>query len=109
MARSETSADNKNPSSEELAAQLEALRSEVSALATTMGEIGRTGSAALGDAARDSIHRAQSLAQDGVEAARAQAVRLEGQANDFVTRQPATALSIAAGLGFVVGMITARR
>ncbi len=108
MARSDTPT-TKNPSTEDLAEQLEALRSDVSALATTMADLGRASGARLGEAARERVERAGDLAQSGVDAARARAQQLEHQANDFVTRQPATALGIAAGVGFLVGMMTSRR
>ncbi|MBI6629415.1 DUF883 family protein [Pontibaca salina] len=108
MARTDTPT-KKDPSAEDLAEQLEALRADVSKLAATMTDMGRASGARLGEAARAHAERAGNVAQSGVDAARAQAHEWEQQANDFVTRQPATALGIAAGVGFLVGLITARR
>ena len=38
-----------------------------------------------------------------------QAAAVQGQANDFIKNQPAAALGIAAGLGFLVGLISSRK
>ncbi|WP_333685335.1 DUF883 family protein [Pontibaca methylaminivorans] len=108
MARSETSTSD-SPSSEELAKQLEELRSDMNKLTKTMGDLGRASGARLGDAARENLDRAEQLAHSGMEAARARAQQLEHQASDFVAQQPAMALGIAAGLGFLVGLMTSRR
>lgn len=108
MARTDTP-NKKDPSAEDIAEQLEALRADVSTLAATVTDMGRASGARIGEAARARVERAGDMAQSGVDAARAQAHEWEHQANDFVTRQPAAALGIAAGVGFLVGMITARR
>lgn len=89
--------------------QIETLRNDIGSLTQTMADLGR----AKGDAAAASVKSAASDARDKaadqVETARLQALELQGHANDFIRNQPATALGIAAGLGFLVGFLGARK
>ena len=55
---------------------------------------------------RDSAQaRASQLSSAGIEKTK----EAQKQAEDFVRTQPGTAIGIAAGVGFLVGLLTARR
>lgn len=93
----------------DLANQIEVLRKDLGALTQTITDLGK----AKGD---DAVALAQSKAADireratdAGETARLQALELQDQANDFVKNQPATALGIAAGIGFLVGFMGTRK
>lgn len=97
------------PSTDDLAQQIDSLRADISAIATTLGKMGR----AQGEAA---IHTARGKAQalkaegDAVyEAAAMRASEAAAQAEEAVRQRPATALGIAMGVGFLIGYLTGRK
>lgn len=87
---------------DELAEQIAALKKDIASLTDTLGSYGK----AKSDEMRQS---ARSAADDLTNAGRAKALEAQQQAEEFLKTQPGTALGIAAGLGFLVGLITARR
>ena len=89
--------------------QIEILREDLSALTQTIADLSRAKGDEAITAARDKMADARDKATDQAQAARQQAAELQGQANDFIRNQPATALGIAAGLGFLVGFMGSRR
>lgn len=100
---------NNDASPEDIADQLAVLREDLSVLTKTIADLGQ-------DAGDDALAALKSKAGDvrdkasqSADAARAQTAQLQAQANDFIRDQPAAALGIAAGLGFLVGLLGARR
>lgn len=87
---------------DELADQIALLKKDIASLTETLGSYGKAKSEEMRDNAR-------SAADDMSQAARAKAMEAQIQAEEFLKTQPGTALGIAAGLGFLVGLITARR
>jgi ElaB/YqjD/DUF883 family membrane-anchored ribosome-binding protein len=82
---------NKSTSIDDLAAQIETLKSDLSKLTHSLSDYGVAKTEAAAASARDKATEAQLHAEE------------------FVRTQPATSIGLAAGLGFLVGMITARR
>ena len=89
--------------------QMAILRDDLNSITVTLGELAQAKGADLTHAAQGRINEAKQKATEGVETARAQAAHLNDQANDFVRTQPAAALGIAAGLGFLIGMLSTRK
>ncbi|MGC1495677.1 MAG: DUF883 domain-containing protein [Sulfitobacter sp.] len=89
--------------------QMAILRDDIRSLSETIAELAQAKGGEMSQAAKDQIHAARDTANAGVDAAKVQAAQLQGQANDFVRDQPAAALGIAAGLGFLVGMLSTRK
>ncbi|NUH67009.1 DUF883 domain-containing protein [Sulfitobacter sp. S0837] len=87
---------------EELSDQITLLKKDIASLTETLGEYGKAKSEEVRDTAR-------GAAQDLSDAGRLKAMEAQKQAEEFLQTQPGTALGIAAGLGFLVGIITARR
>ncbi|NNK15922.1 MAG: DUF883 family protein [Sulfitobacter sp.] len=87
---------------EDLSNQIEILKSDISSLTDTLGEFAKAKSAEVGETAKV---KAQKVADAGRE----KALEAQLHAEDFVRTQPAAALGLAAGLGFLVGIITSRR
>jgi ElaB/YqjD/DUF883 family membrane-anchored ribosome-binding protein len=79
-----------------------ALKDDIAALTGSMSDYSKT-------KARDATDQARSAAHDYAEAGKEKAVEAQQSAEAFIRTQPATALGIAAGVGFLVGLITARR
>ena len=104
-AQSKAKAD---PTTEDLARQVEALKADISLLTESIGEYGRaTGRHYKSEAKR----RASGLRRE----AEGRADQLRHVAEDrydeieqYVRQNPATALGIAAGIGLLVGLMTRR-
>lgn len=87
---------------DELSAQIEKLKTDLSTLTTSLTEYGVGKPEAMLESAQE---KAEALKLAG----RDKAIEAQLHTEEFVKNQPATALGLAAGLGFIVGMITARR
>lgn len=87
---------------DELSAQIETLKNDLSTLTSTLSDYG------VGKA-EEVKQTAQQKAQEFKSAGRDKAIEAQLHTEEFVKTQPATALGLAAGLGFLVGMITSRR
>ena len=109
MARPAELTSLKDATTEELAGQIEAIRADIASLTQTIAAIGKAKGAELSDAARERAAAAIAKGGEQAELLRQQALRLNDEAQDFVAQRPATSLGIAAGLGFVVGMLMSRR
>lgn len=109
MARTSANGSGKDASVADLSAQIETLRKDLSALTGTINDLGKAKSAELTEAATDRVDAAREKGAQAAQAVTDRAKEVHEQANDFVKSQPATALGIAAGLGFLVGMLNARR
>lgn len=98
-----------NPTTEDLAKQVEVLRGDVRLLTETLGEIGRgagrDAKARIEKGAEDLRMRAELAATD----ARARADTAIDDAERYVRRNPMTALGIAALVGLLFGLFSGRR
>lgn len=93
---------HENISVQDLSEQLEILKNDIAGLSTTLGEYTRA-------KGHEATATAKAKAHDLAEGGREKALEAQMQAEEFVRTQPASALGIAAGLGFLVGVFTARR
>lgn len=97
------------PGPEELAAQLETLRRDIAAIADTIQSMGM----ATGEAAAQGVRaRAEAVRDEGAAHLRELQAKVEaaaGEAGQFARRDPAMAMGIAAGIGFLIGLLVARR
>jgi ElaB/YqjD/DUF883 family membrane-anchored ribosome-binding protein len=82
---------NKNTSIDDLASQIDTLKNDLAKLTHSLSDYGVAKTEAAAATARDKATEAQLHAEE------------------FVRTQPATSIGIAAGLGFLIGMMTARR
>ncbi|WP_281855867.1 DUF883 domain-containing protein [Litoreibacter halocynthiae] len=110
MARSSAKVEElKTPTSDDIAEQLAVLKSDISGLTDIIAEMGKGKASDLSQAANATARAAREQGAEQLERAKERAADLRGQANDFVTKQPATALAIAAGAGFLIGFMSSRR
>lgn len=93
----------------DLTNQMEILRRDLGSLTQTMADLGRAKGEQAAAAVKSKAYDARDVASEKAELARLQAAQLHDQANDFIRSQPATALGIAAGLGFLVGYLGSRK
>ncbi|MBB5516834.1 ElaB/YqjD/DUF883 family membrane-anchored ribosome-binding protein [Rubricella aquisinus] len=102
-------ASTTSASTDDLVKQIETLKADVQALTDTLGELGKAQGAAAKNAAAEKAAALRDAGEDQINRARGAANDLNDQANEFVRTQPATALGIAAGVGFLVGMMSGRK
>ncbi|WP_298858583.1 DUF883 domain-containing protein [uncultured Sulfitobacter sp.] len=95
-------ANAKELSVDDLAAQIQTLKDDLSILTQTLSEYGTA-------KAENAAQTAQAKAAELKAAGQDKVVEAQLHAEEFVRTQPATSLGLAAGLGFLVGMIAARR
>ena len=98
-----------NDSMDDIPAQIQTIRADLAKLTSLMVSAGEEQTAALKAAASDKVAAAKAKGQQGVEVVRDQASHYAAEAERFAAEKPATALAIAAGVGFLVGLVTARR
>jgi len=109
MARSATTQTKTDPTIEDLQEQITTLREDISALTTTLGNYGKARSEDLSASARAQAQRMAAMGEAGLADAQRQATDAYSQAETRVRENPATAMGMAAGLGFLVGLIMGRR
>ncbi|WP_292019050.1 DUF883 domain-containing protein [Maritimibacter sp. UBA3975] len=93
----------------DLQAQIEQLKGDVSELTTTLRDVGNSTAAEYKTRAKKTAKKArakgQKAAQDAQDSAAAYYRTAEGQ----VRENPAAAVGIAAGVGFMVGLFLSRK
>lgn len=93
---------NGNTTVKDLSAQIDLLKKDIAGLTETIADLGKAKSAEAQGKARDKV---DELTETGKE----KLLETQLQAEHFLKTQPGTALGIAAGIGFLVGLVTARR
>ncbi|WP_273688034.1 DUF883 family protein [Ketogulonicigenium vulgare] len=104
----------------DLQEQIAALKTEMGRITENFAEAGKDAASRLSDRAQDAVKtarsRAKDIASDVEDQAHIQAERIKDgaqrgyeQAGEFISRQPATAVGLAAGLGFLLGVLMNRR
>lgn len=109
MARTATLAASKETSVADLAAEIQTLRDDLGSLTGTLSELTKVKGHEVTHLAAQKADAVQQKATEVAGFVSARAKDAQDQAEDFVQKQPATALGIAAGVGFLVGMMSARR
>ena len=106
MSTTTASAKNGTPSKDltisDLSDQISILKKDIATLTGTLSEYGKLKTAEAASTARATV-------ADITETGKIKALDAQAQAEEFVRQQPATALGIAAGLGFLVGLLSSRR
>ncbi|MBW4706938.1 DUF883 family protein [Roseobacter sp. YSTF-M11] len=104
----------------DVTAQIDTIKDDIAALTALMSEMAKDKkdeaksraahtASALKSSASETAEAAQTKAFETGEKLRSEAEMAYLKAEESVRQQPAMAVGIAAGLGFLVGMMTARR
>lgn len=113
MARSQSSQKRSNgtaePTFDDLAAQIDELKADLAQLTGLMSDYAVAKKGELEEGARTKAREAGARARDEADAVAQSALRSYRSAEDAVRKEPAMAVGIAAGIGFLVGLVTARR
>ncbi|AXI53609.1 DUF883 domain-containing protein [Sulfitobacter sp. JL08] len=97
------------PTAEDLGQQLETLKADIVSITQSLGDMAKAQGNDLSAAAKERVADAKAKGSEHIADLNAQAEHLGAQAGEFVHRKPAVALGMAAGLGFLVGLMSQRR
>ena len=95
-------------SPEDLEAEIERLREDVSKLTKQLAATGNHAYSAATRAANEGMEELRIRGQAAADAARSQADDIERQVSEAVREKPITSLAIAAGVGFFLALLTRR-
>ena len=109
MATSSNAKKSTNPTTEDLADQVSQIRDDLGDMMSLLGQYGLSKEKQLEAAVKSGVDTAKQKGDEAYAAARLQAERASATAHDFVRDQPGTAVGIAAGIGFLIGLIASRR
>ena len=107
-----TSASKSNgtgPSTADLAEQVAQIKGDMGELTTLLKDLGLSKAEAAQDAIKSGVATGKQKGEDAIALAQLQAEHAGAKAQQFVHEQPTTALGIAAGVGFLVGLLATRR
>ncbi len=108
MARTQTNGSSQK-NTPDLEAQIATLKSDVAALTDTLSDYGSTQTAHLSEAAADTFNSAKKAGAETAEQVKQQARNAYAGAEKTVRANPASSVGIAAGVGFLVGILASRR
>ncbi len=97
------------PTPEDLAQQIETLRADLSRIAETMGELARLRAEEQAERLREARDHVGRMAEQEARRIYRQAGDAMEQADEMIRERPAMAVGIAAGLGFLVGLMMSAR
>ncbi len=106
---SKSTTTSKEPTVSDLNDQIEALKSDIAKLTSLVGEIGTSKAAELRDVAKQKAKELRSEGERYAQEAGQMAQDSAEAALDAVRKQPATAIALAVGIGFLVGLVTSSR
>ncbi|MBM7066862.1 YqjD family protein [Actibacterium sp. 188UL27-1] len=96
-------------STDDVAKQISALKDDMASLTAALSNLIQTqGEAAKGRASAE-IDAMARRGKDTAEMVANEAERLAAQTNDVIRQKPAMAVGIAAGVGFLIGLLSSRR
>lgn len=96
-------------SMEELQQQIAILKDDIATITKTLGDFGKARAQEAKNRGEAAYEDAVNMGKVQAEALGEQASRAISQAEERVRENPTAALGIAAGIGFVLGMISAKR
>ncbi|OWJ80755.1 MULTISPECIES: DUF883 family protein [Haematobacter] len=109
MARTEVEQEVTEPSMAELSSQLDSLKADMVAITETLAQLGRAKGQQVADAARSEAQALRERGEQKVADMQDRAYQLSDQTSQMVRENPATALGVAAGAGFLFGLLLSRR
>ena len=101
--------NSKETTVDDLAEQMAILRDDMGALTSTLADLMETKKAEVADAARAQVEEVKAAAKDKADDAVAQAASAQKYVDDIIARNPGTSLAAAAGVGFLIGMLSSRK
>ncbi|RKF14872.1 DUF883 domain-containing protein [Roseovarius spongiae] len=94
---------------DDLSKQIETLKSDIGAITTILSDLGMQKGSEAQQRVRDAALHARERGEAHLHDMQARAEDLGSQAANAVRQQPATAVGLAVGFGFLVGLLTSRK
>ena len=99
---------NKSPEAADVSEQIATLRGDIAALTQTIADLTKAKGDEAINTAKSKLSDVRDQAAEASETPRLMAMELQDKTDAFIKKQPAAALGIAAGVGFLVGFIGSR-
>ena len=109
MAQSKSAAKVSNTEAEQLSEQITALKADIASISNILVDMGSTRKDAIASAASDNVAQLRSAGEKYLKEAQTKAEDVAKQSADAVRNQPATAVGIAVGVGFLLGFLSGRK
>lgn len=100
---------NADTTTADLHDQIATLRADLGALTQIISDLAQAKGDEAASTVKDKIQGASDTVADQIETARLHAMDTQSKAEDFIRTQPATALGVAAGVGFLIGFLGSRK
>lgn len=101
--------DKAEPTLEDLARQIDALRADLSTIMETLKALGLAQGRSAAEGMKARAEDARSAGEAELEALRARVDAMVVEADRMARQKPVAAMGIAAGFGFLVGLLLGRR
>lgn len=109
MATAKSTESSPQKDIERLTEQVATLRKDISGIVEALGDLGHSSRDAAVERASRKAAELRDSGQEHLHAAQHRAEDLGRQATDAVRHQPAAAVGLAVGLGFLLGFMTGRK
>lgn len=109
MAQSKSVTKISNSEAEQLSNQIAALKEDIATISKTIVDMGSARGEAVATQTSEKVAQLRKQGEKQLQEAQAKAEDLAEQASDAVRRQPATAVGIAVGVGFLLGFLSGRK
>ncbi|VVT19376.1 conserved hypothetical protein [Roseovarius sp. EC-HK134] len=109
MAQAKSADTSPQDEMDHLSQQISTLREDISAISKTLAGLGGTTRDAAVDGARRKVSQLRDASSEQLHAAQHHAEDMGQQAADAVRNQPAAAVGLAVGVGFLLGFLTGRK
>lgn len=109
MAQSKSAAKVSNSEAEQLSQEIEALKADITSLTKTLVDMGASRRDAIASTASDNVAQLRSAGEKYLKDAQVKAEDMATQSAEAVRKQPAAAVGIAVGVGFLLGFLSGRK
>ncbi|SFN62994.1 Membrane-anchored ribosome-binding protein, inhibits growth in stationary phase, ElaB/YqjD/DUF883 family [Roseovarius lutimaris] len=109
MAQSKSAATPSDAETRELSDQIAALKADLAQISQTLVDMGETRREAAVNSATKKASELREQGEQHLQHAQAKVEDLTSQTTDAVRNQPAAAVGIAVGIGFLLGFLSGRK
>ncbi len=109
MAQSKTATKSSAPEVEQLSAQIDALKDDIANISETLLDMGSARREAAVKGASEKVAHLKSSSEKRLQEMQEKVEDIASRTGDAVRNQPATAVAIAVGVGFLLGFISGRK
>lgn len=104
-----TTKKDSEPTLEDLSRQIETLRADLAGIMDTLKALGLAQTRAAAEGVKDHAEAARAAGEEELAALRARLDAMVVEADRMARDKPVTAMGIAAGFGFLLGLLLGRR